>query len=91
MIVLVSLAIRQPFTLQYAREKVAPELWGSPVFVRTNDIITAVWAAAFGLMVAADLIMLYVPAVPIRVGVWVTILAIFGAYRFTEWYPSRKR
>ncbi len=89
-IVLVSIAIRQPFTLQYAREKVGPEAWNRPEFFRINYIITAVWAAAFALMVAADLLMLYVPTVPLRVGVWVTILAIFGAYRFTEWYPSRK-
>ncbi len=89
-IVLISLVLRRPFTLQYAREKVSQELWSSPEFLRTNDVITAVWAAAFALMVAADVVMLYVPAVPIRVGVWVTILAIFGAYRFTEWYPSRK-
>src|ERR1700743_664329 len=29
-IVLVSLALRRPFTLQYARESVAPEFWSSP-------------------------------------------------------------
>jgi hypothetical protein len=89
-IVLVSLAIGQPFTLQYAREKVAQEIWKQPAFLRVNYVITAVWAAAFAVMVIADLVMLYVPSVPLRVGVWVTILAIFGAYRFTEWYPSRK-
>ncbi len=90
LIVLVSLAVRQPFTLQYAREKVAQEHWARPAFLRTNDIITAVWAAAFALMVIADLVMLYVPAVPVRVGVWITILAILGAYKFTDWYPQRK-
>lgn len=88
-IVLASLALRQPFTLQYAREKVAEEYWAQPAFLRTNDIITAVWAAAFALMVIADLVMLYVPAVPVRVGVWVTILAILGAYKFTDWFPRR--
>ena len=64
--------------------------WQTHGFLRTNDVITGVWAGAFALMVGADLVMLYVPTVPIRVGVWVTILAIFGAYRFTEWYPQRK-
>jgi hypothetical protein len=89
-IVLLSLAVRQPFTIQYARERVAPELWETSGFLRTNDVVTGVWAGAFALMVVADLVMLYVPSVPIRVGIWVTILAIFGAYRFTEWYPKRK-
>ena len=89
-IVLLSLAVRQPFTIQYARERLAPELWQTRGFLRTNDVITSVWAGAFALMVGADLVMLYVPSVPVRAGVWVTILAIFGAYRFTEWYPKRK-
>ena len=89
-IVLASLAMRQPFTLQYARGKVAEEHWAKPTFLRTNDIITAVWAVAFTLMVIADLVMLYEPAVPVRVGVWITILAILGAYKFTDWYPRRK-
>ena len=42
------------------------------------------WTAPFTLMVAADLIMLYVPSVPNKVGIWVTILAIVVAVRFTS-------
>ena len=42
LIVLVSMAIGRPFTLQYAREQVAPEFWNSPEFVRTNYVITAI-------------------------------------------------
>lgn len=91
LIVLISMAIRQPFTLQYAREQVASDLWTSPEFVRTNYIITAVWALAFAIMVAVDLAMLYVPTLPIRMAVIVTVLAIYGAFRFTVWYPHRKR
>ena len=53
LIVLVSMAIRQPFTIQYARERVARTLWDNPVFVRTNYIITGVWAVAFAVMVIA--------------------------------------
>jgi hypothetical protein len=90
LVVLVSIAVRQPFTLQYAREKVSREFWNTPVFVRTNYIITAVWAAAFALMVAADLMMLYVPTLPTFVGIAVTILAIWSAARFTSWYPKRE-
>jgi len=87
LVVLVSIAVRQPFTLQYAREQVSRELWNTPVFVRTNYIITAVWAAAFALMVAADLMMLYVPSLPTFVAIVVTILAILGAARFTSRQP----
>jgi hypothetical protein len=44
LIVLASLAIRRPFTLQYAPEQVSMDLWSSPGFIRTNYGITAVWA-----------------------------------------------
>ncbi len=90
LVVLVSIAVRQPFTLQYAREQVSRELWNRPEFVRTNYLITAVWAAAFALMVAADLMMLYVPSLPTFVAIIVTVLAIWGAARFTSWYPKRE-
>jgi hypothetical protein len=90
-IVLVSIAVRQPFTLQYARETISPDLWTTPEFIRTNYIITVVWAAAFAIMVAADLAMLYVPALPTRLAIIVTILPVYGAFRFTSWYPKRNR
>ena len=61
LIVLVSLAIRQPFTLQYAREQVGPEVWTSKEFLRTNDVITAVWALAFLVLVAADAVLFMRP------------------------------
>lgn len=89
-IVLVSLAIRQPFTLQYAREQVPQAAWNSPEFIRTNDVITAVWALAFVVLVAADLILLYVPELPPRFGIILTILALVGAIKFTGWYPERR-
>jgi hypothetical protein len=83
LIVLASLAMRRPFTLQYARERVAPELWGEPEFVRTNYVITAVWALAFAVMVVAELVLLYVPDVPPRAGIVAIVLALVGAVKFT--------
>ena len=90
LVVLTSIALRQPFTLQYAREQVDPALWSSPVFLRTNDVITAVWALAFLIMVLADLVMLYLPDVSMRVGIWVTIVALVAAIKFTGWYPEHQ-
>ena len=90
-IVLASIALRQPFTLQYAREKVAPELWDSPGFIRVNYAITAAWALAFAAMVAADLLMTYVPSVPHSVGIVITIVALYAAIKFTGWYPQQQR
>ena len=90
-IVIASLVIGQPFTLQYAREEVPQAVWTSPEFVRTNYVISAVWALAFVVLVAADLAFLYIPDLPPRVSVIATILALVGATKFTAWYRDRSR
>ena len=90
-VVLASMLIGQPFTLQYAKERTPPEVWTRPGFKRVNHVITAAWAVAFALMVLADVAMIYVPALPLWVGIAVTIAAIVGAIRFTQWYPEHMR
>jgi len=90
LIVLVSLAIRRPFTLQYATEQVSQDLWSSPDFIRTNYLITAVWALAFTVMVIAEAAILYAPGLPTKVGVIITVAALYGAFRFTADYPKRR-
>lgn len=91
LIVLATMAIRRPFTLQYAREQVSPDLWNSAEFVRTNYVITAAWAAAFAVMVVADFALIYMPALPHSVSILATVAAIVGASKFTDWYPQRDR
>lgn len=90
-IVLVSMAIRRPFTLQYAREQASPEHWHSATFIRTNYVITGAWAVAFLALVAADLVMIYMPAVPQHVGIGMTVIAMVGAIKFTGFYPAYVR
>lgn len=91
LVVLATLALGRPFTLQYAREQVPAELWDSPAFLRTNQVITAVWALAFAVMVLAELALLYLPAMPPRIGIVAVILALVGAFKFTAWYPEHVR
>ncbi|MEU9006860.1 hypothetical protein [Streptomyces sp. NPDC048551] len=85
-----SMALRVPFTLQYAREQVDPSLWHTPAFLRTNYVITGVWGLAF--LVAAiaggygDLV-LHNPD-NLWTGWIIQILAIVAALRFTVWYPE---
>ena len=91
LIALASIALRRPFTLQYAREQTPQEIWNHPVFIRINYMITFVWTSAFLVMVAADALMLYRPDVPTYVGIVATVVALVGAVRFTAWYPQRMR
>ena len=42
-----SILLRNPFTLQYAKESTPEEYWATPLFLHINYVITAVWALAF--------------------------------------------
>jgi hypothetical protein len=48
-----SLAVGHPFTLGIAKQSVPAEYWAEPLFIRTNQIITLVWATAFVAQAAA--------------------------------------
>ncbi len=87
-IVLVSMAIGQPFTIQYAKDTVPREHWGSPIFRRTNYVISAVWAVAFLVMVLVEALMLYRPELPQRASMITIVLALVAAIKFTSWYPK---
>lgn len=89
-IVLVSIAIGTPFTIQYAREKVPEQYWQSPRFRKTNLVITWVWALAFAITVAADAVLLFAPQVPPQFGTIVIILSLVAAFKFTVWYPKQQ-
>jgi len=86
-----SLAIDRPFTLQYARQQVPKEYWTTPLFLNTNRLITAVWAAAFAVLVAADAAAEYLPAIPLSADITASIAALGAAVAFTLWYPARVR
>lgn len=90
-IVLFSLAIRRPFTLQYARESVPERFWTHPLFIRTNDIITAVWAATFLISAGCDAVAIYFPTVPVSALIALTVAAFVAAIWFSTWYPAHVR
>ena len=90
-IALVSIAIRFPFTLQYAREVVDAETMKLPGFMRANYIITWAWTAAFLLMLVANILMIYQPSLPLWVGLAIAFAARNSAAYFTKWYPKHRR
>ena len=90
-IALLSLAIRFPFTLQYAREVVDAKTADLPGFLTANYLITAVWALAFLLMLMANLLMIYLPGMPLWSGLAIAFAARNTALYFTRWYPRYRR
>jgi hypothetical protein len=87
-IALTSLVLRQPFTLQYAREVVDAETANLPGFLKANYIITGAWTGAFLLMVTANVLMMYVPGLPLWSGLVIAFAARNSAAYFTKWYPQ---
>jgi hypothetical protein len=90
-IALLSIAIRLPFTLQYARESVDHETTLLPGFMRANYIITWAWTGAIVLMLIADIMMIYLPSLPLWIGLAVAFAARNSAVYFTKWYPRYRR
>jgi hypothetical protein len=90
-IALFSIAIRSPFTLQYARETVDVGIQQTPGFRRANYILTLAWAGAFTLMLTANLLTVWMPGLPFWVGLAIGFAARNGAMVFTKWYPQYRR
>jgi hypothetical protein len=88
LIVLISMALRRPFTMEYARDQVAAEYWNSPRFIKINYVLTAGWAVAFAAMVVAEIGILFIPGLPTSIGVGAVVAAILGGFAFTDWYPK---
>lgn len=88
---LLSLALRKPFTLQYAREMVDAETARLPEFVTANYIITSVWVAAFLLMAAANLLLLNLPDLPLWSGFVIALAIRNPTLYFSRWYPGYRR
>ena len=90
-IALVSLAIRHPFTLQYAREVVDAETLALPGFIKANYIMTWAWTACMVLMMAGNILMIYLPGLPIWAGIAIAFAARNSTVYFTKWYPEYRK
>jgi hypothetical protein len=90
-IITVSLLLHEPFTMQYAREQVTPEQWETPVFLRTNYVITGVWVVAFALMTGADAAATLVSAISVTSAMAAGLVALAIALTFTLRYPAYLR
>jgi len=87
----ITLALGKPFTLEYAREHVAPALWNDPVFLRTNVFMTTVWAVVF----TCGAGLAYAKTLDLGQPEWVFEVANYSmmvsCVAFTSWYPAVAR
>jgi hypothetical protein len=88
---LLSILLRYPFTLQYAREAVDTETAQLPGFLRANYLITWAWTGAALLMMIGNIALLYVPGLPLWSGLLIAFAARNSAVYFTKWYPQYRK
>jgi len=87
-----SMLVKQPFTFAYAKEKVDPKYWNSPIFMRVNYIITGAWALAFTFNLLNSVLALY----GVEMAWWehelidngVTVLAIWVTMHYSKPRPA---
>jgi hypothetical protein len=91
LIVLLSMVFQRPFSLQYARASVDRQHGDSPAILRTNYVISAAWVIAFGVLLLADAVMAFMPALSHTGSVAATAVALVAATWFTDWYPEHRR
>jgi hypothetical protein len=88
---LASLLIGRPFTLQYAREMVDAETAALPGFLKSNYVISGAWTLALLLMMGANVLLMYLPGLPLWSGLAVAFAARSTAIYFSRWYPEHWR
>ena len=84
LLVLGGVALGRPFTLATARARVTPERAASPAFLRVNQRIAMAWAAAFGVLAIADVVLMLQPQWPLAVPIGISAIGLVGAFRFTQ-------
>jgi carotenoid cleavage dioxygenase len=84
----VSIIMRKPFTLQYARQQVTRDKWQHPLFIKINYILTSVWGLCFLFNVCLHVIKLYYPTSHEWVYESLSYLSIIFAIWFTSWFPK---
>jgi hypothetical protein len=91
LISLLSIVFRRPFVLQYALEAVDGETARQPGFLRATYTIAWAWTGAALLMMVGNVVILYVPSLPLWSGLLIAFAARNSAVYFTKWYPQYRR
>ncbi len=83
-----TIVVGKPFTLDYAKEHTDPSLWKHPRFIRSNNVITAVWATTFTLNTGVAFAkMMHAGSSELAYEI-VSYALLVGTAVFTVWYPE---
>jgi hypothetical protein len=83
--------VKRPFTLDYAKEHADRALWDNPVFLKTNYVVTSVWAAVFTLNTGMAFLKMNRLVFDELTAELMSYTFLVGGALFTIWYPNRGR
>ena len=86
-----TIALGKPFTLDYAKEHVDPSLWNEPRFIRTNVLMTGVWASTFTINAMLAFGKMQQIALSELSYELLSYAMLIGTAIFTVWYPEHLR
>ncbi len=91
LVAFISLLVRQPFTLQYAKHEVEEKFWDSPLFMRVNTILTAGLGIIFLCVTLVNLYRHFHPGLLNGWMVWGAAFAMKLLFikTFPPWYKKR--
>lgn len=85
------LLFRRPFTLEYSREHTDPALWETPLFKRTNNLLTLAWAVVFSINAAMAWQRGFNPVMPEWMYEAISYTLLVSTMFFCTWYPNYVR
>ena len=84
-----TIVFREPFTMAYAKAQSDPAVWNQPAFIRSNYLITSVWAVTFTLCTVLAYLKMRELFLPEMDYVIVSYSLMLLACVFSTWYPAR--
>jgi phytoene dehydrogenase-like protein len=84
-----TLAMKNPFTYQYAKEDWDKSYWNDPAFIRINEIITGVWGGIFMLNTLLGALAVFVfPAQALWFAVILPNIGVVAGIVFSSRFPA---
>lgn len=88
LIMWVSIFIRRPFTIQYAKEEVEEIYWITPTFRHINYTISLIWALALTLMAVDGFLQEFKMIKSDLIADAIIVALILTAIGLTRWFPD---
>ena len=82
------LALKRPFSVDYARLDPREAGWPPELFLRVNYLVSGAWTAAFAAMAVADGAVTFDAGLPLYASVAISLIALACAITFTLRYPA---